>query len=84
MSGQFRAQEKRAMIDSTIPTAAPQLESHRKKAERHGVCTKTLDRWVEDGILPEPFRINGRKYWPVHVEPRRDGAVIANTTTTAA
>jgi len=28
------------------------LEAWRKYAERRGVSTRTLDRWVEDGILP--------------------------------
>ena len=33
-------------------------ELHRRFAERRGVSTKTLDRWVEaGGILPEPARI---------------------------
>ena len=32
-------------------------ELHRRFAERRGVSTKTLDRWVEAGILPEPERI---------------------------
>jgi DNA-binding transcriptional MerR regulator len=26
------------------------------------VCTRTLDRWAEAGIIPPPQRINGRKY----------------------
>ena len=31
--------------------------------ERYGVCDKTLDRWVTNGVLPVPTRIRGRKYW---------------------
>jgi DNA-binding transcriptional MerR regulator len=54
------------------PTTS-QLETHRQFAERHGVSTRTVDRWSEDGILPEPVRIRGRKYWPSTVEPQRDG-----------
>jgi hypothetical protein len=53
-----------------LPTA--QLETHRQYAERHGVSTRTVDRWSEDGILPEPIRIRTRKYWPTDVEPRHD------------
>jgi DNA-binding transcriptional MerR regulator len=48
------------------------LEAWRKYAERYGVTTRTLDRWVEDGILPEPERIRGRKYLSSDTEPRRD------------
>jgi hypothetical protein len=51
----------------------PQLETHRKIAERYNVSTRTIDRWSENGILPEPVRIRGRKYWPGDVQPRRDG-----------
>jgi hypothetical protein len=31
-------------------------------ARFRGVCTKTLDRWAELGIIPEPIRIRGLKY----------------------
>jgi hypothetical protein len=57
------------------PTKAPspQLETHRAIAQRFNVSTRTIDRWSEDGILPEPIRIKTRKYWPIDVEPRRDG-----------
>jgi DNA-binding transcriptional MerR regulator len=44
-------------------------EPARETAARLGVCTKTVDRWVEAGILPEPTRINGRKYFDAGVEP---------------
>jgi len=53
------------------------LEAWRKYAERRGVSTRTLDRWVEDGILPEPERINGRKYLPSDTEPRLDSEQAA-------
>jgi predicted site-specific integrase-resolvase len=49
-----------------------QRESHRRYAERQGVSTRTLDRWVVAGILPEPERIRKRKYWDPNTEPRRD------------
>jgi hypothetical protein len=52
------------------PAAAKKREPARKKAERHGVCVKTLDRWVEAGILEPPERIRGRKYWRVDAEPK--------------
>jgi hypothetical protein len=50
------------------------LEAWRKYAERHDVSTRTLDRWVEDGVLPEPKRIRNRKYMDPNTEPRRDNA----------
>jgi hypothetical protein len=54
-------------------TNFPKLLPHRAFAERHGVFTRTIDRWSEDGVLPEPVRIQKRKYWPANVTPRRDG-----------
>jgi hypothetical protein len=49
-------------------------EPWRAHAERHGVSTRTLDRWVKAGILPPPDVINGRKYADPAVAPRRDPA----------
>jgi DNA-binding transcriptional MerR regulator len=36
--------------------------SHAAAVQKRGVCTRTLDRWAEAGIIPPPQRINGRKY----------------------
>jgi predicted site-specific integrase-resolvase len=30
---------------------------------RYGVCSKTVKRWVEAGILPKPDMINNRRYF---------------------
>ncbi len=38
-----------------LPTAAV--------AARYGKTPKTLDRWVETGIIPRPQYINGYKFW---------------------
>jgi len=43
-----------------------------KKAKRHGVCMRTLDRWAERGIISTPEYINGRKYGDANEEPRVD------------
>jgi hypothetical protein len=51
-----------------------QRESWRKKAERHGVSPRTLDRWVTKGIIDPPEYINGRKYGTSAEEPRLDAA----------
>jgi hypothetical protein len=32
-------------------------------AIRNGVTTRTIKRWVDDGILPPPDIINGRWFW---------------------
>jgi hypothetical protein len=47
-------------------TAWPQL------ARQHGVSTRTLDRWGENGIIDPPEYINGRKYGDPDQPPRLD------------
>jgi hypothetical protein len=46
------------------------IEPKRKTAERHGVCVKTIDRWVEREILDPPIRINGRDYFDADCKPK--------------
>jgi DNA-binding transcriptional MerR regulator len=62
-----------------LPTTMPRQKlPHGQKAVQLGVSTRTLDRWIADGILPPPDRVNGRKYHDIAAEPRRiderDGA----------
>jgi predicted site-specific integrase-resolvase len=45
-------------------------EPKRRFAERWGVSTKTIDRWVHDGLLEEPEIINGRAYFRTDAPPR--------------
>jgi DNA-binding transcriptional MerR regulator len=52
-------------------------ESWKAKAARHGVSTRTLDRWVKDGIIAPPEKINNRKYGDATEEPRHDGEKAA-------
>jgi predicted site-specific integrase-resolvase len=35
----------------------------RVLCQRYDVVTRTIDRWVEAGVLPEPEYINGIRYW---------------------
>ena len=65
------------MPDPTKDPPTAHLETHRRIAERFDVSTRTIDRWSEDGVLPEPVRIRGHKYWPSDVKPRRDGGEAA-------
>jgi hypothetical protein len=38
--------------------------STRLVRRRYGdVCDRTVDRWIERGVLPAPEYINGRRYW---------------------
>jgi predicted DNA-binding transcriptional regulator AlpA len=35
----------------------------RLVCERYNITDRTVDRWLESGILPPPVRINGLRYW---------------------
>ena len=35
----------------------------RLVCKRYSVTDRTIDRWLASGILPEPVRINGLRYW---------------------
>jgi hypothetical protein len=62
--------QKQVASEAPRETDRVVLIPHRKFAEQHGVCGRTLDRWTEIGLLPEPRRINQRKYWPVGTSPK--------------
>src|SRR5262249_28310865 len=34
---------------------------------RYGIVPRTVDRWVTQGVLEQPTRINGRRYWRLSV-----------------
>ena len=44
----------------------------RALRQRYGVVDRTIDRWVATGVLPEPMRINGYRYWDEADIERRD------------
>jgi predicted DNA-binding transcriptional regulator AlpA len=35
----------------------------RLVCERYSITDRTVDRWLEAGVLPPPVRINGLRYW---------------------
>lgn len=45
---------------------------HTLKAAQLGVSPRTLDRWVEAGIIAAPEYVNGRKFHAEDAQPRRD------------
>jgi len=53
------------------PTRKRKLNT-RLLSARYGVSTRTVDRWVAAGILPEPMRINRLKYWDEDEVEQRD------------
>ena len=58
----------------TAEHSGTRRESWPAKAKRHDVSTRTLDRWVDKGIISPPEYINGRKYGDPNEEPRCDAA----------
>jgi hypothetical protein len=48
------------------------LETARSVARRLDRSVRTIDRWCELGILPEPVRIRGKRFWPGGVMPKPD------------
>jgi hypothetical protein len=49
-----------------------ELDRTRTIAERHKVSVRTIERWTEAGILPQPLRIRGRKFWPAGTTAKTD------------
>jgi hypothetical protein len=46
------------------PDMSRRLITIRAICQRYGdICTRTADRWLAAGVLPEPMRINGIRYW---------------------
>ena len=42
------------------------------------VSDMTIWRWTQQKILPEPIRINGRKYWPAaDIRRAKEGKAVA-------
>jgi hypothetical protein len=59
----------------------------RQLGERYHVVIRTLDRWLQRGILPPPIIINGRRYWDEAEIMQRERAGMkpaADKTTQAA
>jgi len=64
-------------LSAALPKHARKARGKQRKtwsnlAAQHGVSTRTLDRWAENGVIPPPEYINGRKYGDPDYTPRRD------------
>lgn len=56
----------------------------RQTGDRYSVSTKTVERWRETGILPQPEIINGRWYFDEQELERHERERLAQQSTTAA
>ena len=63
--------------EAIMSEQSPTREPKRRFAERWGVSTRTIDRWVQDGLLEEPEVINGRAYFRTDARPRGSRATEA-------
>jgi DNA-binding transcriptional MerR regulator len=50
--------------------------------ERYDVVSRTVDRWVEQGVLPKPMVINNVRYWDEDELDRRDQDRVKEANTT--
>jgi predicted DNA-binding transcriptional regulator AlpA len=50
----------------------------RYLCQRYGVVDRTIDRWVEAGVLPQPIYINNRRYWDLQEVDERERERMAN------
>jgi DNA-binding transcriptional MerR regulator len=60
-----------------LPSSAVRERYRGLKPNQKSISYKTLDRWVERGILPQPVYFGGRRYWDDNELDRRDAARAA-------
>ena len=65
------AETRLAAVEAAQP---PRSKSAASVARRLDRSVRTIDRYVEVGILPEPLRIRGQRFWPAGVMPKIDTA----------
>jgi DNA-binding transcriptional MerR regulator len=55
----------------------------RLLCDRYNVCSRTIDRWVQSGLLPKPMTVNRRRYWDeMEIEQRdQERMAAANSAT---
>lgn len=58
--------------------ATTSLETAATVARRLGCSVRTVERWVEAGILPPPLKVNRRNFHRAGVMPRFDGEAAAS------
>jgi hypothetical protein len=60
---------------SEMPSASQKRKRPtRWVCARYDIVPRTVDRWVQAGILPEPEKINGRNYFDEDAVEARDQA----------
>jgi DNA-binding transcriptional MerR regulator len=67
-------------IASTERSKVTRKLTTRMVCERYGITDRTVDRWTESGILPQPMRINNVRYWDEAEVEQRERARIAGAS----
>ena len=70
MSSEFSEHETGPVLPSSQPVTS--LEPAASVAQRLGRSVRTIERWVEAGILPRPIQIRGRNLHRAGVMPKPD------------
>ena len=53
--------------------ASPVHLSKKRVAQRYGICTRSVNNWVDSGALPQPVRFTRQTIlWPVAVLDAHD------------
>ena len=62
------------MTKVKVEKAGQALVPNTEFAKMLGVSVRTLWTWEEEGILPAPTVIRGRKYWDPSVRPKSEAS----------
>jgi hypothetical protein len=76
-----------ATIDEDVRTMSNEggaksrkLTARSLRARYDHVSDRTIGRWTESGILPQPMLINGVRYWDEEEVEQRDRERVASAT----
>ncbi len=59
------------------------LPTRKVRVRYGGKSERTIDRWIERGILPPPEWINGRRYWRRSVLEQHEREGMGRNSTAA-
>jgi DNA-binding transcriptional MerR regulator len=63
--------------------ASEKFHPTRTLCQRYDVVPRTIDRWIDSGILPPPIWIGGRRYWSSSALEQIERAAIGKRRATA-
>jgi hypothetical protein len=63
--------------------ASEKFHPTRALCQRYDVVPRTIDRWIDSGILPPPVWIGGRRYWPEDALLKLERSLVGKRRATA-